>query len=114
MGSIESYFTSAGKRYRVRYRTPERRDTQKRGFRTKREAEDYLASVEVAKLRGEWVDASRSRITVGEWSRQWLEAQVQLKPTTLSGYRHASRSTSCRGGGGRGWSTSLTPMCRPG
>ncbi|GAA2751196.1 site-specific integrase [Amnibacterium kyonggiense] len=89
MGSVESYATSAGKRYRVRYRTPDRRDTQKRGFRTKREAEDYLASVEVAKMRGEWVDASRSRITVGEWAQEWLDAQVQLKPTTLSGYRHA-------------------------
>lgn len=89
VGSVESYATSAGKRYRVRYRTPDRRSTQKRGFRTKREAEDYLASVEVTKLRGEWVDASRSKITVGEWSQQWLAAQVQLKPTTLSGYRHA-------------------------
>ncbi|MGN6446107.1 tyrosine-type recombinase/integrase [Amnibacterium sp.] len=89
MGSVESYATSSGKRYRVRYRTPDRRDTQKRGFRTKREAEDYLAGVEVAKLRGEWVDASRSRVTVGEWSQEWLRAQVQVKPTTLSGYRHA-------------------------
>jgi integrase len=89
MGSVESYATSAGRRYRVRYRTPDHRDTQKRGFRTKREAEDYLSNVEVAKLRGEWVDASRSKITVGEWSQQWLAAQVQLKPTTLSGYRLA-------------------------
>jgi integrase len=89
MGSVESYTSASGKRYRVRYRTPDRRDTQKRGFRTKREAEDYLASVEVAKLRGEWVDASRSKVTVGEWSQEWLRAQVQLKPTTLSGYRHA-------------------------
>lgn len=89
MASVESYATTAGKRYRVRYRTPDRRDTQKRGFRTKREAEDYLASVEVAKMRGEWVDASRSRITVAEWAPEWLAAQVQLKPTTLSGYRHA-------------------------
>jgi integrase len=89
MGSIESYPTDAGRRYRVRYRTPDRRSTQKRGFRTRREAEDYLASVEVAKLRGEWIDASRSRITGEEWSQQWLAAQVQIKPTTLSGYRHA-------------------------
>ncbi|MBI5160744.1 MAG: site-specific integrase [Micrococcales bacterium] len=89
MGSIESYATTAGKRYRVRFRTPDRRDTQKRGFRTKREAEEYLASVHVSKLRGEWVDASRSRIPVGEWAQHWLDAQVQVKPTTLSGYRHA-------------------------
>lgn len=87
MGSIEPYETSAGRRYRVRYRSPDRRQTDKRGFRTKREAEDFLAGVEVSKLRGEWVDPSRSRITVGEWSARWYEAQLQLKATTLSGYR---------------------------
>ena len=83
MGSVSSYLTyphgakprpngqpaRSMKLWRVRYRTPDRRDTQKRGFRTKREAEDYLSSVEVAKLRGEWVDASWSKVTVGEWSR---------------------------------------------
>jgi hypothetical protein len=52
MGSISFYETSAGKRYRVRYRKPDHMQTDKRGFRTKREAEDFLASVEVSKLRG--------------------------------------------------------------
>jgi hypothetical protein len=73
----------------VRYRTPDRRQTDKRGFRTKREAEDFLASVEVSKLRGEWVDASRSRITIADWAPRWYESQLQLKETTLSGYRHS-------------------------
>ncbi|WP_233550922.1 tyrosine-type recombinase/integrase [Amnibacterium setariae] len=77
------------KLWRVRYRTPDRRQTDKRGFRTKREAEDFLATVEVAKMRGEWVDPTRSKVTVEEWSVAWFSAQVQLKPTTLSGYRHA-------------------------
>jgi integrase len=77
------------KLWRVRYRTPDRRQTDKRGFRTKREAEDFLATVEVAKMRGEWVDPTRSKVSVGEWSVAWFDAQVQLKPTTLSGYRHA-------------------------
>src|SRR4051794_20057727 len=103
MGSVSSYLTypdgpeprSAGKParsvklWRVRYRTPDRRQTDKRGFRTKREAEDFLASVEVSKMRGEWVDATRSKVSVGEWSVAWFDAQLQLKPTTLSGYRHA-------------------------
>lgn len=89
MGSISSYETSACKRYRVRYRKPDHAQTDKRGFRTKREAEDFLSSVEVSKLRGEWVDPSRSRITVGAWAENWYDAQLQLKATTLSGYRYS-------------------------
>ena len=53
MATISSYTTASGKRYRVRYRTPEHRQTDKRGFKTKREAEAFAASVEVAKMRGE-------------------------------------------------------------
>lgn len=64
MASISTYETSHGRRYRVRYRTPDRRQTDKRGFTSKREAEDFLATVEVSKMRGEWVDPTRSRITV--------------------------------------------------
>lgn len=71
MGSISAYETTVGKRYRVRYRKPDHSQTDKRGFRTKREAEDFLSSVEVSKLRGEWVDPTRSRITVGEWAERW-------------------------------------------
>ena len=88
MGSISSYETSAGKRYRVRYRKPDHAQTDKRGFRTKRQAEEFLSSVEVSKLRGEWVDPSRSRITIEEWAQRWYDAQLQLKATTLSGYRY--------------------------
>lgn len=88
MGSIESYETAAGKRYRVRYRTPGRAQTDKRGLKTKREAEAFLASVEVAKMRGEWVSPERSRVTVAEWAETWYAAQVQLKATTRSGYRY--------------------------
>ena len=48
MATISSYTTASGKRSRVRYRTPEHRQTDKRGFKTKREAEAFAASVEVA------------------------------------------------------------------
>ncbi|TFC19495.1 site-specific integrase [Cryobacterium glucosi] len=87
MGSVTSYETARGKRYRVRYRTPDRHQTDKRGFRTKREAEDFLASVEVSKMRGEWVDPTRSKVNVGEWAEAWYSAQLQIKPTTRAGYR---------------------------
>ena len=89
MATVEPYETAHGRRYRVRYRTPERRQTDKRGFRTKREAEDFLATVEVSKLRGEFIDPTRSRITVADWAPRWYDSQLQLKETTLSGYRHS-------------------------
>jgi integrase len=88
MGTIEPYATAAGRRYRVRYRTPDRRQTSKRGFTTKRDAERYLAAVEVSKDHGQWMDPTKSRVTVAEWAERWFRAQIQLKPTTRSGYRH--------------------------
>ena len=55
MATISSYQTAGGKRYRVRYRTPDNRQTDKRGFTTKRDAERFAARVEVTKMRGEYV-----------------------------------------------------------
>jgi hypothetical protein len=86
MASISSYATSAGRRYRVRYRTPDRRQTDKRGFTTKRDAELFLASVEVSIARGDFVAANLAQVALGEWAATWLSAQVQLKPSTAQGY----------------------------
>lgn len=83
MGSVTPYETAAGKRYRVRYRTPERRQTDKRGFKTKREAELFLASVEVAKARGEFLLPSDARETIGALGPPWLSNQSHLKPSSL-------------------------------
>jgi hypothetical protein len=46
MGSVTAYVTNAGKRYRVIYRKPDHIQTQKRGFKTKRDAELFLAKVQ--------------------------------------------------------------------
>ena len=85
MGSAESYETARGRRYRVRYRRPDRTQTTKRGFTTKREADNYLATVEVSKMRGEWLDPSRSKVSVADVAAEWIACQVQIKPSTLSG-----------------------------
>jgi integrase len=82
-GGIHAYETAGGKRYRVQYRTPERDLTGKRGFRTKRDAELFLASVEVAKARGEFVDARASRSTISTLGAEWLVNQHHLKPSSL-------------------------------
>jgi integrase len=47
--------------------------------------------VESAKHRGEWIDSSLSRITLGEWAAKGLAAQVQLKPLTRERYRNIVR-----------------------
>ena len=49
MATIESYQTADGKRYQVRYRTPQRTQTKRRGFKTKRDAQEFAATVELEK-----------------------------------------------------------------
>ncbi|UTT48854.1 tyrosine-type recombinase/integrase [Rhodococcus gordoniae] len=83
MATIESYETKAGRRWRVRYRTPDRRQTDKRGFTSKRHAQDFAATVEVEKLRGEYVAPKLGQITVDELAPEWLHRkQSDLKPST--------------------------------
>ncbi len=71
-------------RYRVRYRTPDNRQTDKRGFKTKRDAEAFAVEVEGRKLRGEYVAPSLGRATVGELGEEWLNRQRgHLKPNSF-------------------------------
>jgi hypothetical protein len=85
VATIESYLLSDGKtkRYRVRYRTPGRRQTDRRGFRTKREAEQFAASVEVSKLRGEFIAPADARVTIAALGTGWLARQTHLKPSAF-------------------------------
>jgi len=82
VASIASYSTAAGKRYRVRFRKPDRSQTDKRGFRTKQEAELFLASTEVSKARGEFVDATTGRTTIGRLGDEWLLHRGHLKASS--------------------------------
>ncbi|SLL01119.1 site-specific recombinase XerD [Mycobacteroides abscessus subsp. abscessus] len=72
-------------RYRVRYRTPDNRQTDKRGFKTKRDAEAFANTVEVSKLAGDFVPAKAGRITVAEMAPGWLARKQQS--TAISHYR---------------------------
>lgn len=89
MGTITAYESAQGRRYRVRYRKPDHSQTDKRGFRTKRDAEEFLHMVELSKARGSYVDPALARVNVETWARDWLKSQAQLKPTTLVGYESA-------------------------
>ncbi len=91
MATISKYQTAGGATlYRVRYRTPDRGQTQKRGFTTKRDAEAFAATVEVSKLRGEYVAPSHARITVGQLGPAWLDRQQgHMKPSGFRSYESA-------------------------
>ncbi|AQA24338.1 phage integrase family protein [Rhodococcus sp. MTM3W5.2] len=92
MATIEPYSTAAGKRYMVRYRTPEHGQTKKRGFRTKRDAEAFAATVEVEKLTGSYVAPALGRITVGELGADWLaRKQTDVKPSSYNSLETAWR-----------------------
>jgi len=82
MGSISSYETAAGRRYRAHYRDPDRRNREKAGFIRKRDAEEFLANVLVSTLRGEYVDLSEGRLPVGDLGAAWLANQSHLKPSS--------------------------------
>jgi integrase len=82
MGTIEPYATQAGKRFRVRYRTPDQRQTDKRGFTKKRDAELFLALVEVSKARGTFIDAAAAKVTIGTLGSAWHASRTHLKPST--------------------------------
>ena len=82
MASIKKYATAKGERWRCQYRTPEGRVTQRRGFTTKKAAEDFAATVHVSKMRGEYVDPGAAKVTIGDLGPAWLDRRSHLKPST--------------------------------
>jgi integrase len=93
MATIEKYQTASGATlYAVRYRTPENRQTMKRGFATKRDAQAWANGVEVSKSRGEYVAPSLGRVTVAELGGAWLARQRgHMKPSGWRSYESAWR-----------------------
>lgn len=88
MATIEKYETASGAmRYRVRYRTPDRRQTDKRGFTTKREAEAWANQLEVDKRKGAYVAPAAGRVKLGDYAQEWLSSKHKLKPSTAATYR---------------------------
>lgn len=89
MAQVIAYETSAGRRYMVRYRKPDGKQTKKRGFTTKREASDFASTVEVSKLQGTFIPESLGRAKVGDLGLAWIRRQSDWKES----YDYTMRST---------------------
>lgn len=83
MATIEEYTARGKTLYRVRYRTPDRKQTSKRGFTTKRDAREFMHGIESSKSQGTFVDPADSKATIGTLGAAWLAGQSHLKPSSL-------------------------------
>lgn len=89
MATVKPYNTAAGLRYRVRYRKPGGKQTDKRGFTTKKAAELWAANNIVNLAAGTWIDPADANITVGQLGDVWFAQQNHLKPSSLKPVRIA-------------------------
>ncbi len=70
-------------RWRARYRGPDGRQRSKT-FDRRSDADRWLASIEVSRARGEWVDPALGKRTFAGWAEEWSQSNVDLRPSTLN------------------------------
>ncbi|AZS38192.1 Putative prophage phiRv2 integrase [Microbacterium lemovicicum] len=89
MGSVHAYETKAGKRlYRAVWRDPLNQQTSKRGFPSKKAAEEHIARQTVSKADGTYISSAAAKTTVSELSTAWLaNKQALLKPSSYAPLR---------------------------
>ncbi|UQN30698.1 tyrosine-type recombinase/integrase [Brachybacterium kimchii] len=80
-------------RYLVRYRTDEHKLTMKRGFRTLRDAKDFLVEQESTKADGSFIAQAAGRVTVGEIARPWLDHKKAVSSKTYGSTLESSWRT---------------------
>ncbi len=86
MGSIHAYSNAKGEKlYRIAYRRPDNKQTNERGFKRKRDAEQRLAEVEVSKNRGEYISPTDGQALIEDLGTEWLASKKGvLKPTSYA------------------------------
>lgn len=85
MAGVEKRIRGGRVRFYARYRTPDGIQ-RARVFDLKRDAVDFLTSVEGSKLTGAFVDPARAKLTVSTWAADWLAGRVHLAPKTRDRY----------------------------
>lgn len=66
---------------RARYRAPDGFERSKT-FTRKADAERWLAFMQMARGRGEWVDPALGRTTLDAWIERWWPTTANLRPST--------------------------------
>jgi integrase len=72
--------------------------TDRRGFKTKRDAQAWATELEVDKRRGAYVAPTAGRLKLGDFSREWLDSKHNLRPSTRARYRVIVETTLSRYG----------------
>lgn len=79
-------------RYQVRYLGPDGVDRPAPAtFRTKREAEVWLAEMQTEISQGDWLDPDAGLAVFETYGRTWIEERPNLRPSTLQLYRSLFR-----------------------
>jgi len=73
-------------RHQARYRVDGKLISAPTTFRTKRDAEAYLANVRTDMERGNWVNPASGKVTLREYATKWLEQRADLRPRTVELY----------------------------
>jgi integrase len=74
MASVDRRDRNGKVTWSVRWRDGTRQ--KRKTFRTQREAKDYAATVVTDKARGSYVDPQAGRVTLAQYSSEWLEGQT--------------------------------------
>ena len=78
-------------RYQVRYRSEGVEHTGPTTFRTKSEANAWLAGVRVDLERGAWIDPDAGCICLADYATSWLAERPGLRPRTRELYESELR-----------------------
>jgi integrase len=84
-GSAHQYTLTSGEtRWKAVYRRPDNTQTSKSGFRRKRDALEFLATVTVSKASGTYVSPHDAKALVSALGADWLVGHAaSVKPSTL-------------------------------
>ena len=76
--------------YDVKLRAPSGRQYTK-SFRTRKQAEDYIANERASQIRGTWIDPDAGKVRLDIYSATWLSQRPTLRPRTLELYEYLLR-----------------------
>lgn len=75
-------------RYQARYKHDGTEHPAPETFRTRADANAWLAEVQTDLRRGAWIDPRAGEVPLGVYAEMWLQARPDLRPSTRAKYRY--------------------------